>query len=487
MLKFIKKKILFILVIGLCAFSSLFIPAQLRAQDTQQIKELNFVFLHGAGGNTCTFQLMEEYLIEKLPEYSLDYERENYGTSIEMNVLKRCYPGYVDVESWANNIADSIDKYFVDKENLILIGHSMGGKSALYAVAHNIGGLADKVSAVITINSPVKNLSGYYIAGGGSVQQYLEAAWFWPDEGIGESVAYYDSSADGKWIGNSKHWLAFISGEDTPVSELFDVSGIDAWPRELDDSIVPVSAQYSDGADVIYYGTYGHSEFSQKSEVTEFMVDQILRYIFGGYIKCSVFSRGGILGHEAGWLPGTDRWEDVVGGIPASSGTITHKNNSFFKWQEWEDTVGECPAGAVRDSFYFSQKTSFPVLTGVAEARWFNSDNTGDCRLYIRTRVAPRNSIQVNWSIHKRGLLPQGIERDHYEIQVVSATLLTAITNLSWETNDTRDLRILIASEAERPFRWFKLEWKVFHKEARRIRVIDDIPAKELSTVQTEG
>jgi hypothetical protein len=32
----------------------------------------------------------------------------------------------------------------------------MGGKTALYAVAHNIGNIAERVDAVITINSPVK-------------------------------------------------------------------------------------------------------------------------------------------------------------------------------------------------------------------------------------------------------------------------------------------------------------------------------------------
>ena len=38
----------------------------------------------------------------------------------------------------------------------------MGGKAALYAVAHNIGNLADKVAMVVTSNSPIKKLSNYY-------------------------------------------------------------------------------------------------------------------------------------------------------------------------------------------------------------------------------------------------------------------------------------------------------------------------------------
>ncbi|GAI54949.1 unnamed protein product, partial [marine sediment metagenome] len=86
--------------------------------------------------------------------------------------LQRCYPNDVDIKTWANNIADSIDRHFHNKKDLILIGHSAGGKAALYAVAHNVGDLADKVVLVVTINSPVKSLDEYYVTGGGSVLDY---------------------------------------------------------------------------------------------------------------------------------------------------------------------------------------------------------------------------------------------------------------------------------------------------------------------------
>jgi len=484
----IRKKAAPLIVIGLCAPLAFFNLVQFLPANPGQVKEINFVFIHGAGGNACSFQLIEDYIIKKLPAYSLAYEQDNSGTKIEFNSLKRCYPGYVDVETWANNIANSVDQHFDGRDNLILVGHSMGGKAALYAVAHNIGNLADRVSMVVTINSPIKSLNKYYVVGGELLLQYARPEWFGvEDKGISDSVLYYDSSEDGNWVGSNKHWLAFISGEDVPVSEQYNIRGVDAWPRNMDDGVIPLSAQYSDGADVIYCGTYGHSDFSAKAEVANFMSEQILRYLFGGEIECSVFARGGILGHEAGWIPGIDRWEDVVGGIPASSGSVSHHNESYFKWQEWEDIVGWCSPEASRDRFYISRVNSLPVLTSVPESRWFSPDNPEDCRLYLRTRAAPRNSIQVNWSIHQQGLLPVGTERDHYEVEIITGTLLTSITRASWETDNPCDLRLRIWSEAERPFRWFKAEWRVYFKEIRQKKVIDEIPGQTLLSTPVSG
>ena len=137
-----------------------------------QVKELNFVFLHGAGGHACSFQLLADSIMEQLPAYVLIYQQDNPGAKIQVNMLQRCYPAYVDIDAWAKNITDSIDKRFPDKKNLILVGHSMGGKTALYAVARNVGNLANKVAMVVTINSPIKSLYKYQLAGGGSVLDY---------------------------------------------------------------------------------------------------------------------------------------------------------------------------------------------------------------------------------------------------------------------------------------------------------------------------
>ncbi|MFC2069674.1 esterase/lipase family protein [Chloroflexota bacterium] len=468
------KRLTLSIIIALCC-QLVFPGTALSAPgDVPQVQELNLVFLHGAGGNICSFQLVEDYLCKHITEYSTAYERANPGTKIRINTLKRCYPGYMDIETWSANIVESIDEYFPGKDNLILIGHSMGGKTALYTVANDIGGIADRVAMVVTINSPVKGLNRYFVTGGGSVYDYLQALWHLLDQGVSTSVAFHDSSEDGNWVSTNKHWLAFISGESAPLSKQFDVAGVDPWPRDMDDGLVPLSAQYAEGADVIYYGDYGHSDFSKIDEVAGFIGDRILSYIFSDYMEFSAFSRSGTFMHKADWLLGTDQWQDTVGGIPTSSDTIVHKNESYSKWQEWEDIVGECPARAIRDNYYVS-RVSAPFLSGIQEARWLSSDNVDDCRLYLRTRAAPRSTVQVNWSIHMQGLLLPGSKRDYYEVKIVSGTPLTSIKDISWETDNPLDLRVRVSSEAQSPFRWFKSEWRVYSKETRKRKIIDEM------------
>ena len=476
----IMRRLALLIAIGLCVQLGFPSSVQSAPEDSIQVKELNFVFLHGAGGHVCALQLLADSIMEQLPAHILGYEQANPGTKVRVDTLERCYPNDVDINTWANNIADSINKHFHNKKNLILIGHSMGGKAALYAVARNKGDLANKVALVVTINSPVKSLQEYYVTGGGPVLDYCRARWLLSDRGVCNSIVYHDSSQDGSWVGGNKHWLAFISGEAAPFSEQFDVGGVDALPRNMDDSAIPVSAQYSDGADVIYYGEYGHSDFAVLDEVAEFMADQILHYIFGGRIECSVFARSGNFEHKADWLLGTDYWDDVIGEVLASSGRLRHTNESFTKWQEWEDVVGECPPQSKRSSGRVSQ-VSLPFLTSIEQARWLSPDNPEDCRLYLRTRAAPRTSVQADWQIYQRGLLPVGIERDHYEVEIVTGTPLTNIRRVSWVTDDPRDSRLRIWSEAESPFRWFEAEWRVYSKESRQRKVIDEIPGETQS------
>jgi hypothetical protein len=293
-------------------------------------------------------------------------------------------------------------------------------------------------------------------------------------------VAYYDSSKDGSWVGFNKHWLAFISGEASPLSKQFDAGGIDTLPRNMDDTIIPISAQYSDGADVIYYGEHAHNDFAVLDEVAKFIADQILRYVFGGYIECSVFARGGVFEHKAGWLPTTNRWEEVVGEVLTDTGRISHVNDSYIKWRVWEDVVGEDITDSNRSNYHVSLVNSFPFLTGISESHWLSADNPKDCRLYIRTRAAPRCSVQIDWSINGQGLLPTGVKRDRYEIEIITGTPSTAIEDVSWVTNDPRGLRLRISSKAEGPFRWFKAEWRAYQKETRVRKVIDEIPAQAL-------
>ena len=230
---------------------------------------------------TALFNFLKDSLTAQMPAYITNYEYDHPGITVQTDMLLRSYPNEVDIDTWAKNIADAINNHFASKKNLVLIGHSMGGKTALYAVAHNIGGLADKVAMVVTINSPIKNLTDYYYVGGDTALDYWAAQFVVPKD-ILESLVNYDSSQDGKWVGTNKHWLAFISAGSSPLSSQFDVGGIDPLPRDMDDEIVPISAQYADGADVVYYGEYAHGDFSKLADVSNYMADQILRYIFGG-------------------------------------------------------------------------------------------------------------------------------------------------------------------------------------------------------------
>jgi pimeloyl-ACP methyl ester carboxylesterase len=458
-----------------------FSGATVSAANGPAVKELNFVFLHGAGGNPCGPQLLADSVLEQIPDYILKYQQANPGVEVKVNVLNRCYPSDVDVETWAANIADSIDNHFAGRGNLILVGHSMGGKSALYAVAKNIDNLAERVKLVVTINSPIKSLNKYQLVGGGSFSDFCRAGWLVrPDHGVCASVGSYDSSEDGKWVSQNRHWLAFISGENSPLSPQFDYGGFDPYPRDMDDGALPISAQYSDGADVIYYGEHGHSDFTLIKEVAASMAGEILTYIFGGTIECSVLARDGGWQHRAGMLLGTDYWQDIIGEVLGDSSFLWHWNSSYTKWQEWEDTIEYHPPtyeNQLRSQFEAKRERSAPFFTKVKEVRWLSPDNPADCRLYLRTSAAPRNSIQVDYNIYVQGLLPEGRNRDHYEIEIIAGTPMAEINQASWLNDNTRDLRVGVSSRAERPFRWFEAKWRVYYQESRQRNVIDEIPA----------
>lgn len=474
------KKLSIVLTIVLCLQLGFAGSVGSATEDNGGVKELNFVFLHGAGGNPCGPQLLADSVLEQIPSHILEYEQANPGIKVNINVLNRCYPNDVDIETWAKNIADSVDKYLPAEGKIIFIGHSMGGKSALYAVAKNIGNLAERTALVVTINSPVKSLDRYSVAGGGSFVTYCRAALWNTTKGACMSVATYDSSEDGKWVGQNRHWLAFISGENAPLSPQFDYGGVDAYPRDMDDGALPMSAQYSDDADVIYYGEYGHSEFHFVKGLADLMAREILKYIFGGTIQCPVLARDGGFQHKAGSLLGTDYWQDIVGDVLGMSSRIWHLNQSYTEWQEWEDIAEYYPPtyeNDLRSRYEFERVRSAAIFTNIEELRWLNPDNPQDCRLYIRTRAAPRNYIQVDWEIYRQGLLSEGTKRDHYEIEIVAGTPLAEVYRASWATENTSDLRVQVWSQAERPFRWFEAKWRVYYQESRFRKIIDEIPA----------
>jgi len=474
-------KQLFWLIIAVLGIS-LACPGLVQAASAPdgKVKQVNFVFLHGYNSDCCAMQLLKDSLENQIPAYISNYEYNHQNINIETDTLSRCYPNDVGIETWAKNIADSINENFRGKENLVLIGHSMGGKAALYAVAHNIGNLADKVAMVVTINSPIISLGDVYYVGGDTALGYWGAGLMMPNRGVLESILNYSSSQDGKWVGANKHWLAFFSGESSPLSSQFDVNGVDALLRVMDDTAVPIAFQYGEGADAVYYGEYEHGDFTRLKEVANYLADQILRYIFGGTIECTVFTRAGSFEHKADLFPGTDYWQDIVGGVLTESGTLLHRNDSFFKWAEWEDTVGGNSIPDVRSSFQTIQRNSFSILTGIEQSRWAEADQPQDGRVYIKTRAAPRSSVQVDWSVYQEGLIPPGVRRDHYEVEINTGTQLASIGQVSWETDNPRDVRLHIFSQAQSPFRWYKAQWRVFSKESRQRQIIEEFTTRAL-------
>ena len=107
----IMKKLLIVLAVVLCLQLGFAGSVSSAAESTGGVKELNFVFLHGAAGNPCGPQLLADSILEQIPSYILEYEQANPGIKVNINVLNRCYPNDVDIETWAKNIADSVNRY----------------------------------------------------------------------------------------------------------------------------------------------------------------------------------------------------------------------------------------------------------------------------------------------------------------------------------------------------------------------------------------
>jgi hypothetical protein len=90
-------------------------PAEVAAHD----RELNSVFLHGAGGSAGDLQLLADKIVDMLPGYVKVYEAANPGVKLNTGILNRCYPNEVDFDPWANNVVESITKYSNKKNAFI--------------------------------------------------------------------------------------------------------------------------------------------------------------------------------------------------------------------------------------------------------------------------------------------------------------------------------------------------------------------------------
>ena len=138
--------------------------------------------------------------------------------------------------------------------------------------------------------------------------------------------------------------------------------------------------------------------------------------------------------------------------------------------------MGNASLGVTRSSFQTVQINSSPFFTGITQVSWA-SDNDQDGRIVLKTRAAPRSTVQVDWSVYQEGLLSQGIERDRYEVEIATGTPYTSLSQVGWQSSDPRDLRLVISSQAQSPFRWFKANWRVYYKESVQRQILDTLPA----------
>ena len=72
----IMKRLVWLLIIGVVVLLGISSPAQAQEEPTR-IKQLNFVFLHGAGGNASSMQLLSDIILEQIEPYILAYEAAN--------------------------------------------------------------------------------------------------------------------------------------------------------------------------------------------------------------------------------------------------------------------------------------------------------------------------------------------------------------------------------------------------------------------------
>ena len=469
---------LFVLCVVLSA-GALILPGRPVAAQAAPVKQLNFVFIHGAGSTAAAIQRLSDDVEDQVQEYIAGYQQASPGVRVRVNTLLRSYPNDVDVVTWAENLAGDIAKHFAGKQDLVLVGHSMGGKAALYAVAHNTGGLGDNTSAVITINSPVKALNSFYVFGGGGASNYCRLGLLLDEHGLCGSVGGYDSSADGLWVAQNRHWLALISGEPAPLSPMFDKgTALDGWPRDIDDGLVPTQAQYSTGADVVYYGIHEHSEFQNSGPLSRQLARQILDYVFGRPVDCAVPGPSGDFKHRAGFLPFAYHWQDQLVDAPGPSGQVSHRNGSLFRWQSWQDAIGACAPGTVRSRFEVKHTGGLPLWTSVRAIDWAAPNDPLDCRLLVRSSAGPLATVRLQWTVFDYAPVPPGSRRAYYDIVVLAGTSLSGVTDASWTTADPSDPRINASSRVEGPFRWLEARWRIFITETRVRDIIGGIPVR---------
>ncbi|MFH1087965.1 MAG: hypothetical protein V1737_05205, partial [Chloroflexota bacterium] len=93
-----------LIAIALCLCLGLAVPLRTAGAQPVQTRQLNFVFLHGAGGNVCGLQSLVDSVMGQLPAYIRNYERTTPGVRIQVDTMQRCYRDDADIRTWATSI-----------------------------------------------------------------------------------------------------------------------------------------------------------------------------------------------------------------------------------------------------------------------------------------------------------------------------------------------------------------------------------------------
>jgi pimeloyl-ACP methyl ester carboxylesterase len=340
------------------------------AESIDQGSTINILFLHGM---PATLNVLKP-LREKLEEL-LSYE------NVSLNWWYPLLPDFESLDNWADNVVDEIDEWSPNG-SIVIIGLSMGGKVALHTVSQARFGIQDKVELVITINSPIKKFQQYYNCFFG--YKYPKpllpfmATWvmgYEKPDGLSD-VIFYDSTSEAEWVASEKSLLTFVSGEKIPNSPDFNEVFGDMFPRDCDDGIIPMSAQYISSSTMVYYGQHQHEAVFRDLSLggaRDDIAENITQYLLGQSIQCSV----------------------VV-----DSGYIHHQSDMFSMNGSWSDSVGEHEVNSSRDHFLIQiQQGSSSLLTGISKASWLSDDPMNTVLDICSYSKVPFGKINVYYEI----------------------------------------------------------------------------------------
>jgi pimeloyl-ACP methyl ester carboxylesterase len=464
------KKVLTNLIMLLCILPACITTGLPNHPEKTSPSEIWIAFFHGLGGNAS----VNRPLIENI---SIMFQQQG----ITLKYINPSLPNDVSLEEWSTNIAQTIFDWAKNETQtqpwIILVGHSMGGKAALHAVAQNLKNIDTYVSSVITINSPIKNLGRYRpftYFWNGLLLRLLAKQYLHETKVVAiKDCRDIDTSIDGKtWVeGTNRSWLSFISAEAYPTDPAYDLkiqnNTIDPYPRYMDDGLVPIDAQYTDDATPVYYGTCGHQAMEKEPAAIQTLANTTVRYLLGEPINVSSFSDAWVYDHQA--IRSTF-WDDVVGRDETliDSGYIFHAAGVFPPYQ-WVDVVGGNHTSNLRSRYETQQICCIGSL--IKNVSWVSSNQT-DYRLKILSQSLPLGKIELDWRVY--GIIPPEHLRDHYEVEVLDGSSYghSRITNAEWASSDCTDIGINIRS-------WvllgtIKIEWRVYLNEPKQFPDMSD-------------